>query len=156
MKGARQTRNEIIEEMVEGLRTDILALGYAFAGLVYTKESDRQWLKRRFVMFHDILESSWSYQEIIQKGMDQGLEAGKKQGLQEGLEEGELQALRSVLTRLVGKHFPALLSLAQQQVTRLTQPDLLNVLVDHLLEARNEEQARQILVDIGNSNTSLS
>ena len=42
---------------------DILALGYTFAGLVYRIEDDKQWLKRRVAMFHDILEDSWSYQE---------------------------------------------------------------------------------------------
>lgn len=136
MKGAKQARNEILDEMVAGLRNagkdDILALGYAFAGLVYTTEGDKQWLKRRFAMFHDILESSWSYQEMIQKGIDQG----------------ELKTLRSVLIRFVEKRFPTLLPLAQQQATNLNNLVILNTAVDKLLSAQTLEQAQQILTDI--------
>jgi hypothetical protein len=136
MKGAKQARNEILDEMVAGLRTagkdDILALGYAFAGLVYDTESDKQWLKRRFAMFHDILESSWSYQEMIQKGIDQG----------------ELKAVRSFLVRIVEKHFPELLPLAQQQVAQLNNLVVLNTAVDKLLGVQTTEQARQVLVGI--------
>jgi hypothetical protein len=36
------------------------------------------------------------------------------------------------------------------------EDDLLNAVVDHLLDARTEEQARQILTDIGEDNTSPS
>jgi hypothetical protein len=140
-KGAKQTRNEIIDVMVEGLRTggkdDILALGYTFAGLVYDTESDKKWLKRRFAMFHDILESSWSYQEIVQKGVDQGL--------QKGFEKGELKTLRSVLVRLVEKHSPELLPLAQQQAAQLNNLVALNAAVDKLISAKTVEQVRQIL-----------
>jgi flagellar biosynthesis/type III secretory pathway protein FliH len=149
--------------MVTGLRTagkdDILALGYAFAGLVYDTESDKQWLKRRFAMFHDILESSWSYQEMVQKGVDQGLEVGMKKGLEQGLkkgleqglEEGELKAARSFLVRLVEKHFPELLLLAQQQAAQLNNLVVLNTAVDKLLAAQATEQARQVLEEIKTS-----
>ncbi len=102
-------------------------------------------------MFHDILESSWSYQEIVQKGVDQGLEVGMKQGLQkgldQGLEEGELKTLCSVLVRLVEKHFPELLPLAQQ-AAQLNNLVVLKVTVDKLLGAKTTEQARNILEDI--------
>lgn len=144
MKGAKQARNEILDEMVGGLRNagkdDILALGYAFAGLVYDTESDKQWLKRRFAIFDDILESSWSYQEMIQKGIDQG----------------ELKTLRSVLVRLVEKRFPELLPLAQQQAAQLNNLIVLNTAVDKLLSAQTAEQARQILTDIKASANSPS
>lgn len=83
-------------------------------------------------MFHDILESSWSYQEMIQKGIDQG----------------ELKTLRSVLIRFVEKRFPTLLPLAQQQATNLNNLVILNTAVDKLLSAQTLEQAQQILTDI--------
>ncbi|MBV9259719.1 MAG: hypothetical protein JO215_17050 [Ktedonobacteraceae bacterium] len=168
-KGARHTRDETIGTMVEGLRTagkdDILALGYAFAGLIYQTESDKQWLKRRFAMFHDILESSWSYQEMVQKGIDQGLQKGLDQGLQKGLEkgldqglqkgleqgikQGELIAARSFLTRIIEKHFPQLGSFAQQKAAQLKTFDELDSIIDRLLEVQTMEQARQVLEEIG-------
>ncbi len=161
MKGARQTRDETIGNMVEGLRTagkdDILALGYAFAGLIYKTEDDKQWLKRRFAMFHEVLEDSWSYQEMVQKGIDVGLQKGLDQGLQKGLdqglqkglqagfEQGELTAARSFLARLIEKHFLLLLPLAQQKAAQLKTVDALNTTIDKLLEAQTLEQAREVL-----------
>jgi hypothetical protein len=161
MKGAKQTRDETIGTMIEGLRMagkdDILALGYTFAGLVYRTESDQHWLKRRFAMFHDILEDSWSYQEIVQKGLDQGLRKGFDQGLQKGLDQGlqkgreqeKLLSARFFLTRIIEKHFPQLLPLAQQKAAQLTSVDTLNSIIDTLLEVQTMEQAEQVLEAIG-------
>ena len=116
-------------------------------------------------MFHDILESSWSYQEMVQKGIDQGLQKGLDQGLQKGLEkgldqglqkgleqgikQGELIAARSFLTRIIEKHFPQLGSFAQQKAAQLTTFDELNSIIDRLLEVQTMEQARQVLEEIG-------
>ena len=108
-------------------------------------------------MFHDILESSWSYQEMVQKGVDQGLDIGLKQGLeqglQKGLEQGELRTLRSVLVHFVEKRFPELLPLAQQ-AAQLNNSIVLNIAVDKLLGAQSNEQARQILDEINVSDNS--
>jgi flagellar biosynthesis/type III secretory pathway protein FliH len=161
VKGAKNTRDETIGSMIEGLRTagkdDILALGYAFAGLVYKAEDDKQWLKRRFAVFHDILEDSWSYQEMVQKGIDQGLQKGLDQGLQKGLQkgleqgvkQGELLAARSFLTRIIAKHFPQLSPLAQQKAAQLETVAELNNAIDKLLEVQTLEQASQVLTEIG-------
>lgn len=145
MKDARLTRDETIGTMIEGLRTagkdDILALGFAFAGLTYRTEDDKQWLKRRFAMFHDILEDSWSYQEIVQKGLDKGLE--------KGLDQGKLIASRSFITRIIEKHFPSLLPLAQKKVAHIKAVAELNSAFDKLLEVQTLEQARQVLEEMG-------
>ena len=95
-------------------------------------------------MFQSRLEESWSYQEIVQKGLDQGLEIGIKQGI----EQGELKALRPVFVRIVERNFGELASLAQQQADQVTSPVLLSNLIDKLLAARTLEQARQILMGI--------
>jgi len=121
--------------------------------LVYDTESDKKWLKRRFAMFDEILESSWSYQEMVQKGVDQGLEVGRKQGLQKGieqglqkgLEEGELKTLRSVLVRLVEKRFLELLPLAQKQAAQLNNLVALNTAIDRLIGTQTIEQTKQVL-----------
>lgn len=84
-KGADQARDDIVDIMINKLREahkeDVIALGYAFAGLVYETEDDQQWLKRRFRVFHDILEGSWSYREMVQRGVDIGLEQGIAKGV---------------------------------------------------------------------------
>jgi hypothetical protein len=148
-KDAKETRDRIIGDMIEGLRAankeDLLALGYAIAGRVYYTEDDKQWLKRRFAVFQSGLEESWSYQEMVQKGLDQGLEIGIKQGI----EEGELKALRPVFVRIVERSFGELTSLAQQKAAQVTSPVLLSNLIDKLLAAQTLEQAQQILIEIG-------
>jgi hypothetical protein len=143
-KGADEARDSTVGDMIEGLRAagkeDMLALGYAFAGLVYEKEDDRQWLKRRFAMFHDMLEESWSYREMVEKGLNKGIDIG--------IERGELKALRPVLIRFVETRFPELASLAQQQAERINRPESLSTVLDKLFLAQSTESARQILLDI--------
>jgi predicted transposase YdaD len=158
-QGAKQARDKIVNDMIEGLRAagkeDILALGYAFAGRVYTTKDDQKWLKRRFAMFEDFLEESWSYQEMVQKGLDKGIEIGKKQGIEQGIEIGEkqgleraLNALRPTLLSVVKARFPELTTLAQQQGERFTVPELLSDVIDKLLKAQTLEQARRILMQL--------
>ncbi|HEV2654134.1 MAG TPA: hypothetical protein VGT82_04220, partial [Ktedonobacteraceae bacterium] len=146
-KGAKQARDKIVNDMIEGLRAagkeDILALGYAFAGRVYKTKDDQKWLKRRFAMFEDFLEESWSYQEMVQKGLDKGIELGKKQGL-----ERALNALRPTLVSVVEARFPELTALAKQQGKRFTVPELLSDVIDKLLKAQTLEQARRILMQL--------
>lgn len=91
-------------------------------------------------MFHDILEDSWVYQEIVQKGLDKGLQKGR--------EEGELIAARSFLTRIIEKRFPQLLPLTQQKAGQLKSVDTLNSAIDKLLEVQTMEQAQQVLEEI--------
>lgn len=142
--------------MIEGLRAankeDLLALGYAIAGRVYHTEDDKQWLKRRFQVFQNKLEESWSYQEMVQKGLDQGLEIGIKQGteqgIKQGIKQGELKALRPVFIRVVERRFAELTPLAQQQAEQVTSPELLSTLIDKLLTVQTAEQARQLLIEI--------
>jgi hypothetical protein len=149
LKEEDRRRGETIGTMIEGLRMagkdDILALGYTFAGLVYRTEEDRHWLKRRFAIFQDILEDSWSYKEIVQKGLDQGLDQGFQKGLQNGIGQGELMTARQFLARIVEKHFPPLLLLAQQKAAQLKTIDKLNRVIDSLLDVQTLEQARQVL-----------
>ncbi len=139
-QGAKETRDKIVNAMIEGLKAagkeDILALGYAFAGRVYTTEADQEWLQRRFAMFEDFLEASWSYQEMVQKSVDKGIEIG------------ELKALRPTLVSVVEARFPELTALAQQQAERFTVPELLSDVIKKLLKAQTLEQARHILMQL--------
>jgi hypothetical protein len=150
-KGADEARNAIVGDMIEGLRSagkeDMLALGYAFAGLVYEKEDDRQWLKRRFAMFHDMLEESWSYREMVEKGIDIGIERGELKAL---------SALRPVLIHFVETRFPDLASLAQQQAERINRPEMLSTVLDKLFLAQTTESARQVLMEIAKTTNAPS
>lgn len=136
-KGAKSARDTIVHDMITGLRNadkeDVLALGYACAGMVYKTEDDRQALRRIFAMFESKLESSWFYQEVIEKGM------------QKGIEQGEVKALRPMLIQVVETRFPELLPLAREEAERSTVPATLSTKINKLLRVRTLEEARQAL-----------
>jgi hypothetical protein len=91
-------------------------------------------------MFHDDPEDSWSYQEIVQKGFDQGF--------QKGLDQSKLLLGRPYFIKIIEKCFPPLLPLAQKKVALLKTMDDLNSAFDKLLDAQTIEQARQVLEEI--------
>ena len=91
-------------------------------------------------MLHDDLDDSWSYQEIVQKGFDQGF--------QKGLDQSKLLLGRPYFIRIIEKRFPPLLPLAQKKVVLLKTVDELYNTFDKLLEAQTIEQARQVLEEI--------
>jgi predicted transposase YdaD len=141
---------EIVEDMIESLqqagKADLLPLGYALSALIFTEEDEQQWLKERFKTMEDILEKSWAYQEMVQKGMAKGMERGLKQGLEQGLEQGKLQSLEEIVVRFVEIHFPDLVSLAKQQARLATTSQQLQEMVDQLFVAHTDKEAKAALL----------
>jgi hypothetical protein len=95
-------------------------------------------------MFHDDLDDSWSYQEIFQKGFEQGLQ----KGFEQRLEQEKLLTSRSFLKRLAEKRFPPLLPLVQKKITLLKTVDELNSTFDKLFQAQTIKEAKQVLEEI--------
>ncbi len=162
-------RREIVEDMIRELkavgRADLLPLGYAFAALTFVEEVDKTRLKERFWSMADVLEGSWAYQEMVEKGMTQGLEKGMKQGLEKGLEKGMKQGLekgmkqgleqglRLTLNRIVEMHFPDLAPLAKRQTKHISDPKELRAIIDALLIAQTVEEAQQALLQTGDESS---
>src|SRR5205814_1627835 len=96
-RGGKQP--EVVNEMIDRLAAegewDLLAMSNILGGLTFQKGPEREWFRKRFSMFQDILRESWVYQEIGQefreKGLEKGLAKGLEQGLEKGREEGRLQ-----------------------------------------------------------------
>jgi predicted transposase YdaD len=162
-------RREVVEETIAELRArqrrDLLPLSYAFAALVFTKKADKQWLKERFEKMQEILEESWAYQEMVQKGwlqghekgLDEGRQEGRQEGLQEGRQkglqegrqegrqEGQLRELFLILARLVRKRFPTLAPLVAQQSLVTKDADMLRNTIDAILDAQTVDEASNAL-----------
>lgn len=155
---------EVVEEMIAELkarnRTDLLLLGWAFAGLVLKQGADVEWLRERFNEMEDLFQDSPVYQliaqEKLEKGLEQGLEKGLKLGLQQGLQQGlekgleqglqqGLQQVRQMLVRRVQKHFPVLAPLAQEQAALIEDLEVLNNTIDAIIDAETVEEARHVL-----------
>ena len=95
-------RREVVDAAIASLSppgevpdAELLVFAFEFASLVFTEEPDRQWLRRRFSVFNDILRETWVFQEIMQEG--------EEKGLKKGLEE-----LRQALLDVVQARFPEL------------------------------------------------
>ena len=122
-------------------------------------------------MLEDILEESWTYQEIarkgLQKGLDLGLQQGLEQGLQQGLEKGMEKGLEQGLEQgreeerqqwvqeqhenllsFVQVSFPKLVSLAMQQTAPINDPAVLHNLIVTLFSVQTADEARQALMEI--------
>jgi predicted transposase YdaD len=132
---------EVVEETIECLqqagKADLLPLAYAFSALMFKTKNEQQWLKERFDIMGDILEKSWAYQEMVQKGVAKGLEQGKKQGKKD---------LEHVVVRFVELHFPALVPLARASATQATTSQQLQEMLDHLFVAHTDHEARAVLL----------
>lgn len=133
-------RPEVVEEVITRIAAvggkssaELLSLTYLISSLVFEREADRIWLKRRFGMLRDILHDTWAYQEIMQEGV---------------LEERQqrLKDQRQMLMTIVRLHFPQMASLAQEHAESITDPEVLQGMVLQLLTAQNEGQVKNILL----------
>ncbi len=145
------TEPEIVREMVtdltEARELELLALAYTFGGLAPGSEAYESWFRRSFAMLDDILEDSWTYQEIVKKGMQQGLEQGRQQLIRE---------LRDTVISLVRMRFPMLLALAESHVEIIKNPEVLHTLKSQLFTVQTAEEAKQAIIDASTHETEES
>lgn len=138
---------EAVSTLVDAREIELLALSYAFGGLVSGNEAYDEWFKRSFAMLEDILEESWTYKEIIKKGMQQGMQ----QGLEEGREEEREQRVKEqqqTLISFIQVRFPELVSLAKQQTATMRDPEVLHNLIVKLFSVQTVVEARQALMEV--------
>ena len=107
-----------------GMDKEALTIGKLVSGLVLTSEQDKQWLNARFEGMSNILEESWLYQEILQKGRQRGL------------------------LHFVELRFPSLLVLAKPVIERSMSLQQFEALEDKLYSALTIEDASAALQDV--------
>ncbi len=91
-------------------------------------------------MLEDILEESWTYKEIIKKGLEKDREEERQQWVQEQ---------HQTLISFVQLRFPELVSLAQQQTATINDPEVLHNLIVKLFSVQTADEARQALMQAG-------
>jgi predicted transposase YdaD len=169
-------KQAVVEEVITELckddrqeRSELLSLAYGLASLIFRSGDEQRWLKWRFGMLDDLLDESWAFQEILQKGLkrglDQGLEQGLKQGLEQGIKQGIKQGVeqgveqgaekalqedlllsRHTFLALVEHYYPALVSLARAKIDGITEQAVLQNLILQISFASNESEARAHLI----------
>jgi len=106
-----------------------------FAGLVFKDGADREWLKRRFAVYKDIIEESWVYQETKQLGRDEE-------------RQETLRRQRQKILGIVQKRFPEMLDLAQKLVNNLKDPDILEDLLLKVGLAQSVQEVLSVLSEV--------
>lgn len=141
------TEPEVVREMVtdltEARELELLALAYTFGGLAPGSEAYESWFRRSFAMLDDILEDSWTYQEIVKKGMQKGMQQGREEERQH-----LIRGQRETLLEFVHRHFPELRAFAEIQVENIKDTDALQHLLNQLLfTVQTTEEAKQAIMD---------
>ena len=85
-------------------------------------------------MIDDVINASWAFQDLIQRG--------RKEGIEEGL-----QAQKQNLILLIQKHYPALLQLTQDVCNAIQTLEESQDLFKKIINAEDERQVRRILLD---------
>ena len=96
---------------------------------IFKDEFDKQWLEERFKNVQEIIESSWVYQETLEKGIEKGR-----------------KALQATACRIVAARFPELEQLAKEIVETIKDLDQLQMLVVELSIVSSQEHAKQLLL----------
>ena len=133
----------MIDRLAQQKEMDLLSISYIIGTLVFTEASEREWFKRRFFMFQDILQDSWMIQEIREEFFNKGIEKGLEQERQK-----ELQRFRKMVRDVAQMRFSELIPLAEQQAEKLDNPDALQGLTMQLVGAYDMDEARELLLQI--------
>lgn len=95
-------------------------------------------------MLDEILEESWTYQEIFQKGYLQGLKAASDPELRHWTEQE-----RETIIKFIQMRFPELVSFTQSHIESLNGRIALHALLNKsiAIAIQASEEARQAIMD---------
>jgi len=142
----RKTVLRMTEKLKQVGTPGLLVVGYVCSCLVLTTQEDLLWLQERFFEMRDLLSDTWVYQEISKEGRKEGFQEGLQEGQQEGQQKGRENELYDMLIRLTTLRFPHLVSLAQQQAGQGKSPELLRTIIDKVVTAHTDQEARDALL----------
>jgi hypothetical protein len=129
--GARyEVLDEVLERLEQRNRKELVSIARFFAGKVFTSSTDRKRLGRRFAMLRDFLKDSWTFQETLAEGREQGLE------------QGRMEEARQNIERFVETRFPTLFSWVKVRIEQITDLETLREMRSVLYRANTIEEAK--------------
>ena len=141
-----------IEEMVEYyqdsdefLSDELLCFAVLLRRANPLPEAQLERVRRRISMFDHLLEEDPWVQEKVAEGEARGIAKGEARGIAEGEVKGRTEGASKELVRLVQGRYPALLHLATARATKGEPLDMLDVLIERLWAAPDEQAARTLL-----------
>ncbi|HZS76258.1 MAG TPA: hypothetical protein VFA41_06555 [Ktedonobacteraceae bacterium] len=100
-----------------------------FVDLIFPEGKDQEWVERIFAMSKDIFAETPTYKKLV--------------GI--GREEGKLEGFQEALIDVVEARFPALVELARQNVSKVSQPETIGLVLKGIAKASDEGVARAYL-----------
>lgn len=147
----------VISELYAASEYELLTVTRLIAGMIMKGPAQQELLERMFAMYRDTLEDSWVYQKILreghEKGLNQGLEKGLSQGLEKGLSQGLSQGLEKglalgeqrALLAIIQKRFPEIVPSVRQQISGVTDINLLESLIADVSVTQTSQEALEVL-----------
>jgi hypothetical protein len=89
-------------------------------------------------MLDDILEESWTYQEMLRKGVEKGRQQERQRRIQEQ---------RETVVNLVQMRFPELVPLAEQHLHFIHNTEELHNLIQKLFAVQTADEARLAITE---------
>lgn len=147
---------QAIDEMVQWygensalLRDELLCFRVLLERAQRLPEAEMLRVKRRIRMFDPLLEEDpWVKEKVAEseaRGMALGIAEGIAEGKAKGIAEGKLQSMRELILKLIKNRFPGLSKAAEKHVLGIEQLEVLDLLIDQLMQAANEREARAAL-----------
>ena len=168
------TEPDVVEGMIEKVADtgdkELLAAAYTLGGLVFKKPDEQNWFKRRFAVFENILEESWTFQEWKQEFIEkaeaaaaikvaqaQAEAAQRADELKEKLDR-ELARIekvqqhlidrsRTTLVTIIEKHFPTVTPFVHSVSNALNDPEILSGLIADVSTAQTSEEVTDMLIN---------
>jgi hypothetical protein len=135
-------RPEVLDEVIERLKAvqnkDLASLAFLLASMIFEGDAGREMVKRRFAMLEDLdLEKSWAFQEILNKGVEKGIEEEQQKWL---------KAQYDALLNVVQMRFPELLVEARKKADQVEDPLVLQDIMLKIVAAQSSQEARNLLL----------
>lgn len=172
------TEPDVVEDMIEKVADtgdkELLAAAYTLGGLVFKKQDEHNWFKRRFAMFENILEESWTFQEWKQEFTEKAeakaeaeaamkvaqaqAEAAQaayelKEKLDrelariEKIQQQLIDRSRITLVTIIEKHFPTVTPFVHSVSNVLSDPEILSDLIVDVSTAQTQEEVTDMLIN---------
>ncbi len=150
-------KREVVEEIISHLthtdgilRKELLELTSLFASLAFKNAEDLHWLDRRFAMLDDILSEApmhkFYMQRALEKVQEQMSDQIREQVVQDIHKEGGLLFARQLLLAIFQERFPQLSEIAEEKVSQVKDPGLLEKLILKVGPVQKVEEAAYYLL----------
>jgi predicted transposase YdaD len=131
----KQALDEVVTRLKAIQDQELITLVYTLAGLIFQNDTDHEAIMRRFELFKDIIEESWTYQEIISKGREKERQEW-------------LQTQRKGLISVVQARFPDLVASITEKVEQVEDPLALQDIMLKLASTLDNAEARKYLLEL--------